>query len=639
MKALFGLLIGTLARLPTTDAVAQPQAAVQPSADSLPSRGPKDQLELEAFFDGVMGAEMSGRHIAGGMVAVVKDGSLFFAKGYGYADVDARKPVDPERTLFRPGSVSKLFTWTAVMQLVEQGKLDLDRDVNEYLDFKIPATFSEPITMRHLLTHTLGVEEEPRGLINDDSTSLRPMGEWLPAHMPKRVRPPGTFSSYSNWGTAVAGYIVERVSGEPFPKYIQKHILDPLGMVHTTAEQPIPAALAPDMSIGYEWRGGKYVAHGFEYLPGAGPAGMISGSATDMARFMIAHLNEGQFGDQRILTAASARQMHARAFGHDDQLPGFGLGFYEKNSHGLRIIGHGGDSQWFHTDMALIPSERLGVYVSFNTNTSGEVSGRSFLERFLDHYYPETLPRLAAESDGADLARFAGLYRSNRRSYTTYIKAFELPGGTEISVGDSGTLVMSGGDPMHLARVGPMLFRNVIGNELVAFRADSAGRVTHFFTEEPMIAFERQAWYESASLHYLILGGGAVLFLIVAIGWLARLFRTKRAGRPAAKGVALTRRLLIGVALTQLAFLVSLLVLGSDFVGLVFGGKEGKVKIVLGLAVIGSLLTVGAVFGLLIQWKNREGTAVGRLGYSLVIAWSVLFVWSLNQWNLLGWRM
>ncbi len=127
---------------------------------------PGSREDLEAFLDGVLAAEMRSHSIASATVSVVKDGELFFAKGYGYADRESRRPVDPERTLFRPGSISKLFTWTAVMQLVEQGKIDLDADVNEYLtDFRIPDTFPEPITMEHLMTHTPGFEDGGLGYL------------------------------------------------------------------------------------------------------------------------------------------------------------------------------------------------------------------------------------------------------------------------------------------------------------------------------------------------------------------------------------------------------------------------------------------------------------------------------------------
>ena len=168
------------------------KAAQGGKVPTLPSQGqgPTDPAEMEAFLDELMAKDMEENHIAGAAVSVVKDGKLFFAKGYGYADVENKVPVDPEQTAFAIGSVGKLFTWTAVMQLVEQGKLDRDADVNTYLDFRIPDTYPEPITLKHLLTHTAGFEDLWFEVFAWDADGLMPVGEWLATHIPARcVRP------------------------------------------------------------------------------------------------------------------------------------------------------------------------------------------------------------------------------------------------------------------------------------------------------------------------------------------------------------------------------------------------------------------------------------------------------------------
>src|SRR5215211_6632351 len=227
-------------------------------------QGPTDPAELEAFLDKLLGKEMERHHIAGAAVSVVKDGKLFFAKGYGYADLENGIPVDPERTIFRIGSVGKLFTWTAVMQLAEQGKLDLDADINTYLDFRIPDTYPQPITLKHLMTHTAGFEDRYYERLAKDPNDLLPPREWLISHMPARVRPPGDIAAYSSYGTALAGYIVARVSGKPYDQYVQEHILNPLGMVHTTARSYTTArsSMSPDIrahtSVGYVYKDGAF---------------------------------------------------------------------------------------------------------------------------------------------------------------------------------------------------------------------------------------------------------------------------------------------------------------------------------------------------------------------------------------------
>ena len=196
-------------------------------------RGPTDPAELESFLDDLLKNEMEEYHIAGAAVSVVKDGELFFTKGYGYANLEKDIPVDPEQTLFRIGSVTKLFTATAVMQLVEQGKLDLDADINTYLDFRIPDTYPQPITIKNLLTHTSGFEDRLADVLVSDAADIVPARGWLVSHMHARVRPPGDSPAYSNYNAMLAGYIVARVSGQPYDEYIQDHILNPLGMAHS----------------------------------------------------------------------------------------------------------------------------------------------------------------------------------------------------------------------------------------------------------------------------------------------------------------------------------------------------------------------------------------------------------------------
>ncbi len=627
------LVASALLALP---APAQSQAS-KPGQSPAPAamRGLRDKVELEAFLDGMMSAGLQDKHVAGATVAVVKDGALYFAKGYGYADVDHRKPVDAATSIFRVGSISKLFTWTAVMQLVEQGKLDLNKDINEYLDFKIPATYPEPITLTHVLTHTPGLEEDGRDLFTEDPNHITPMGKWLPAHMPARVRPPGTFSSYSNWATATAGYIVERVSGEPWDQYVAKHILEPLGMQHTTGSQPLPDRFAADMSKGYNYKAGRFVSKKWEIVTGAPPAGSVSASATDMANFMIAHLNNGEFHGQRILADSTAKRMHTRLFTHDPRLPGFAHGFYEQSSHGLRLFGHGGDTQWFHSDLALFPSENIGVFVSYNTDTGSQLSFIPFLQTFLDHYYPDppakTAPLATAK---ADAKRVAGEYLFNRMNFSTFQKVLSLAGSMPVVADTDGSIVLKSpfGD-MRMVEVDTLLFRSELGGELLAFRVEPDGQVSHgFFSLAPMMVLDKYSGLRSPRFHLVVLAGSLVLFLAVLIAALARLFSRGLRSIP----MHPDRRVVIGIAVMNLAFVVALAL--SDLQG-VFNGKTTGLKIALVFPVIGAVFTVVAAWLAVGQWKNGVGTWGFRLRYTTVVVIAVLFLWSLNTWNLLGWRM
>jgi CubicO group peptidase (beta-lactamase class C family) len=636
--------------LPPQPLAAQlPPAATRDAAPPLtgapataPTRGPRDPAEVEAFMDGLMAAWMRDKHIAGVTVSVVRDGQVLLAKGFGFADVAKRTPVDPERTLFRIGSVSKLFTWTGVMQLHERGVLDLTRDVNDYLDFRIPPAFGQPVTLTHILTHTPGLEEDPRGLFSEDSSRIVPMGQWLPAHMPARVRAPGTFASYSNWATALAGYLIERHGGTPsWDAFTEQNILQPLGMVHTTTRQPLPANLAADMSVGYQWKQGEFVAQKFEIIDGAAPAGSVSASATDMARFMIAHLNKGALGDARILGEREAELMQSRLHGHDPRIPGFAHGFYEQSSHGLRIIGHGGDTQWFHSNLSLIPSEGVGVFMSTNTSTGGEISFLPFLTAFLDHYYPEANPAPTPKADDAPaLQRFAGEYVFNRRGYTTYFKAAALMGTISVAPMKDGTLAATTPfGEMRLVREDSLLFRDLTTARRVAFRADEDGTIRHAFLDAaPMMVMDRMTGLSSPFTHRLLLGGGLLLFLGVVATGVVRFFLRKVPGRPRVEAhVARGRRAMIVAGLLMFTFLGVLAAILSP-PGAIFAETSLGLKLALALPVMALLCVLWGAWEMIAQWRMGEGSVWTRLRHLAAVVVALAFFWSMYSWKLLGWN-
>ncbi len=365
-------------------APAPPETKLAPSDST--AKHELTSTDIEAFLEGMMPSQLQREDIAGATIAVVKDGKLIFAKGYGFSDVEKRTPVTADSTLFRPGSISKLFTWTSVMQMAEQGKLDLDKDVNEYLDFKIPPAYGKPITLKNIMTHSAGFEELGRDLFVADAEHMYSLERFLKQHVPDRIFPPGVVPAYSNYATALAGYIVQRVSGKSFDQYVQDNIFTPLEMQRTTFVQPLPENIKPLMSNGYKKASDK--AQPFEFVE-AYPAGSVSTTAKDMSNFMIAHLQNGKFGDKQILKPETAKQMHSRLYGADDRLNAMCYGFYEESRNGKRIIGHGGDTVFFHSDLHLILDENVGFFVSYNSAGAGETSARTNLfEAFLDRYFP-----------------------------------------------------------------------------------------------------------------------------------------------------------------------------------------------------------------------------------------------------------
>jgi CubicO group peptidase (beta-lactamase class C family) len=613
-------------------------------------QGPTDPAELEAFMDRLFAEHMREHHIAGAAVSVVKDGELFFAKGYGYADLEAGTPVDPERTGFRIGSVSKLFAWTAVMQLVEQGVLDLDADVNTYLDFRIPDTYPQPITLKHLLTHTSGFESVVYEMLTRDVNDLVPARERLVSHMPARVRPPGDYAGYSNYNADLAGYIVARVSGMPYEQVIQSKILEPLGMAHTSVGSSGPPELVPLRSVGYTYTEGAFqIVPDYFAQPGIVPGAAIRSSAADMARFMIAHLQEGRYGETRILQEATAQQMHSPLFTPDPRISGNAHGFFDFSDNGQWTIGHGGGAPPMSSLLLLLPDQNLGVFVNYNSEGGGDLTNQhlGFQRAFYDHYYP-ALPAASIEPP-ADFAaragRFAGSYRYTQVSYTTQEKLLGL--FTALKISDSGDGALIFATPYgewRFVEVEPLYFRQADGELALVFREDERGRITHMFANlTPMWAFEKLRWYETPGFHIGLALGSIVFFLsaIVALAIRAasiRLNRNRRRGgarEAVPRGARVAGWILLGISVLNVLFLVGTMLWGD--LNTVFGVSL-IYRLVLALPVLAAVLTVAALVYTVLAWKDRFWGLAGRVHYTLVTVAAVAFVWFLNYWNLLGWR-
>ena len=500
-----------------------PTAAVAPAA---PVHA-LTKADLDSWLDGFMPYALRKGDIAGAVVTVVKDGEVLSARGYGYADVKERKPVDPDTTLFRIGSVSKLFTWTSVMQLVEQGKLDLDADVNTYIDFKIPAREGKPVTLRNLMTHTAGFEEQAKGLIGSEADGTPSLSEHLKAWTPGRVFAPAGTPAYSNYGAALAGYIVERVAGMSFDDYVDKHIFEPLGMQYATFRQPLPASLRPYMAKGYA--AASLPEKPFEIV-GVAPAGSVAASGADMARFMIAHLHKGSFGANQILKPQTAQLMHDSALTILPRVNRMLLGFYETNYNGHRAIGHGGDTQWFHSDLHLFLDDDIGLFVSVNSlgkdGAAGGLRGELF-EQFTDRYLPgESLDgKVDAKSAAEHAHLIAGSYLSSRRMETNFLSMLNLAGEVKVLDGGDGTIAVSmvkspSGVPRKWREVEPFVWREVDGKDLLSAQVEN-GRVTRFSFGEisPFMIFERPVAWKSPAWLLPVLIVGFCALLLSAIAW------------------------------------------------------------------------------------------------------------------------
>jgi CubicO group peptidase (beta-lactamase class C family) len=504
-------------------------------ARPLAAQTPLDSASLGGWLDSLVPRALKDGDIAGAVVVVVKDGRILLEKGYGYADVQRKVPMDPRGTVIPVGSVSKLFTWTAAMQQVQLGKLDLSRDISQDLDFRIPAAFGKPITLRDLMTHTPGFEERafrsykvPR--------ALKEHLEGTP--VPERIFPPGAVVAYSNYGSMLAGYMVERASGETFVDYIDRHIFQPLGMLHSSFRRPTHADLAPKLARSYPVASGD--PDPIDALdheePAGDPSGHLMTTGADIARFMIAHLQRGRFEKVELLSPEIADQMHSPVI---EAVPGgnpITLGFWRGDRNGHQVIGHGGDIESFHADVKLLPDDGVGYFMVVNSDGAprglfgaGHLFRTALFNRFMDRFFPAPasadLPTVPTAKEHARLV--AGEYQMSRRGANDFTEAELLLARAAmhlvIKAHDDGTietpplLDFEGGKVQRWREVDPFHWREVGGDGWLDARVEN-GRVIALLPRD-LYSFVLQpvSWTKAARGNLALAVSAFVVLLIAAI--------------------------------------------------------------------------------------------------------------------------
>ena len=622
------LALGAVAAEPPKDATAAAPEAGTGAGHAL------TREDVEAFLDGLIPLQIETNDIAGATVAIVKDGQVLFVKGYGFADVKARTPVTPE-TMFRIGSVTKLFTWTAAMQLVEQGKLDLDADVNQYLDFKLPQKFGKPVTMRNLMTHRAGFQEAIKNL-GAQNTGKVDLRTYIRENIPDQIYEPGTTPAYSNYGTALAGYIVERLSGMPFDTYVEERIYAPLGMLRTSIRQPLEKELDAYMSTGYNLASGEPVP--FEIVNGY-PAGSQASSAADMAKFMLAHLGAGKLGDVEILTPQSVALMHDSVTKVDPRQNGIALGFYELSRNGMRIISHGGDTIAFHSDMHLIPSQGLGFFVSYNSTGRGDTTPRGNLWRkFLDRYYPYTPPPAnGSAATGLTAAEVTGSYHVTRRAETTLLKAFSELSHAVVSAHEDGTLDVSiligpNGQPRRFEPMGDGVFREVHGQDRLVFLREADGSITMAPWSAGVALFQRVDTQHSALFYVSVFAvAGGILFLNLVLWPVASFIRWRYYTGLEWRTPAHLLRL--GTMTASAALLTMIVGIGAVFVPrlndpwTLDGSLDQTIRTFQAIGMAGAIGTVIPIWNAAQSWSNPLRGFLGRVKETAVALSCLALIW------------
>jgi CubicO group peptidase (beta-lactamase class C family) len=616
---------------------------------------PIDPADVGPFVDAFILAQMETNQIPNAAVAVVSNGEVVHLNGYGFADMDRQIPVDPNQTLFRIGSTAKLLTWTAIMQLVEQGQLDLNTDINQYLDFEIPArlmnssgTTPEPITLSHLMTHTAGFEAYPDQIFRLSPEHLLPLGEYVRTHRPERVYPPGEVAAYSNYGAALAGYIVEHVSGQPFADYIEQNIYAPLAMSRSTFRQPLPVELAPDLARPYRFIDGAYREAEFEYMQE--PEGSMSSTAADMANFMLAHLQSGQLNGAPILQQETAQLMHSTQFSYHPDLGGMTLGFMEGNFNEQRTIFHGGSTMLYDSGFYLLPDQNVGLFVVYSGDN--HLTHTALFQSFLDRYYPTSGVLVPGPNEGMveRSAQFVGEYQQNTRSFTTSERITSLfLGVIQVDVDPEGYLLVTHvGETNRFVETEPGVYHNLREGRTqdyfgpfrtIVFGTDPFNH-TLLMSDGPM-TYSRAPLYASSMFTIPALVLILLLMLISLITWLfGFLIRLIRRRSHSTGPARLARTTGVVLALLIFIFLLGVLITGADdplynLPPPAFGAQPAWAQVHEFLPLVIAIVTVLALIFAVLSWRRRFWGIPGRIHYSLVTGAAVLLIWILYYWNAL----
>ncbi len=633
-------------RAPVVPEKKSEQAATQTPPSNPQFAHPLDAADLGAFFDGIIPLQLERTDIAGATVWVMKDGKLLMQKGYGFADAKEQKPVDPTQTIFRLASISKLFTWISVMQLQEQGKLDLDTDVNNYLDFKIRPAFEKPITLRNLMTHTGGFEEEVRNILLIKTNKMLTLRDFLIENQPRRLFAPGTIPAYSNYGVGLASYIVQRVSGVPFEQYVAEHIFAPLGMTHSSFYQPLPKDLEKLPSEGYRGSTDK-PALGFEVFNPAG-AGGLSSTASDMGRFGQALLNGGALDGKRVLKSETLDQMYTPQFRTSNQMPPICMGFYETWRNGLHWIGHEGDLIAFHSLFFLERSQKLILFVSFNTASAAAKPRPELVQMFSDRYFPFNQKQEFIKESHDELKAIEGTYQSTRRADSTKVRLANLMSQRTAKLDKDGVLEIEGVNDVrgHTIKWKPIsqdLLQQVDGQHRIFAIRNGDGKVIRLASDFAGVQAERVRWYEKSKTVFLAAGLSLIALFSVVFATLSRSIRRlllknrpRPAPQPATRWLPFTTQTAAWIWVVLLTTIFAIVAATGDNIP---PPTDAWIKcfylinIVTAGAIFFSLL---AIFSGLLVWLRGDLRRITQVKFSLVAMACLFLTWFAIHWNIIG---
>lgn len=592
----------------------------------------QDNIEFQLMVDEFMKEAMEKYHVPGVTLSVVKDGEVYFKQGYGYSDLANKTPVNPDETLFRIGSITKLFTATATMQLYERGYLDLEDEVNKYLvDEEINYYKGEPIKIKHLLTHTGGFDDRLINIISDDIYGELPdLKEYLKENMPKTIRKPGEIMQYSNHGITLLGHILENASDQRIDKYLEQEIFEKLNM-HNTYYY-FTTDLVEKTAKGYMYSKGQYkpikptrvLTH---------PAGSILATSDDMAKFLIVHLKGGA-----ILSEETLNNMHKTQFTHHEGMLGNAYGFYESLRGNYKTIEHGGDTPDFSSLLSFLPEKKLGFFISSNSKIGGGQLREDFANEFYAYFLEKApsrgdLPNSEDEAELINVQDYVGNYgtvRAPRESIFKILGLDLLAGHVTVKEIDENTISVKDKIEEEIYyRVQGKLFRNKMDNSLLTFEKDSQGSV-HMIKEKFLhmgVTTGMHSTFERINKVSSIIERSMFIPLIVAIIYLIVMLITsvKKNSRKYVGNELRAKQLMILTALIILAEsgLLAWLIIKLINTDLNFNGIVVIIHI-LSFVLLG--LTIAATIFTGLAWKQKYWSLKERVLHTVVNLTAVIMV-------------
>jgi CubicO group peptidase (beta-lactamase class C family) len=586
--------------------------------------------DLHVFVDGFIAKQLASSGIPGAVVVVVKDGRVMLSEGYGLADIGLHRPMTADHSLMNIASIKKLFEGIAIMQLVEAGRLDLDRDVSAYLDFSIPTPAGGvPVTLRRLMTHRAGFEDRFKN-------SKRSFAELLPL----RLFPYGDVPAYSNYGASLSGYILARASGKTTSEEVTDHVLVPLGMASSNFAIQLPVALTPFMAKGYRLEPGSPPARLDEYFTDL----QLNTTGDDMGRFIRAVLNGGELDGRHILRPQTLATMMTPQVA--EPLSVMGLYFYQREVAEVRFIGHRGDTSAFQSDLLFQPQAGFGLYVAYNAESDG--NPRDDLEQALvERYFTAPVhPEPVFAPRPSDAAAVAGWYERTRRADSNLFSIEELFNQRRIKANLDGSITTGNAGwslerPASVIRreIAPFIFQDPSGDRW-AFETKHGG-LEILENTDGTSGRERVPWYRTADFVQPLMAAGFAILMLALLAWPgAVLLRIAGVMRPSDHHGIRYRaplvRLVLCIDIAVAAAVTFLLQADWDKRQIFVDGLDPWLIALYIAAWLGVLATPLVVWIAYRSWQESGTPLWTRIHYTLVATAMMTAAWIAIEWRIAG---